>query len=187
MTAIAAQAPVIYQPLSRKLAQIYLASPDELTSAQEEIVAVGVVQGGLLDMVAQFFGADFMAQIAGDLLLELGVGAALTQIPILGAIAAAGLDWVIATKMTERVGLMTAMYFQNGTAWVCDKETTYKMAKAVPDVSSVRQISTIKVSLVNSIGPMVTMMRTAMSDLQIRLALRTQGVPDDLIDDALAA
>ena len=186
MTAIAAQAPVIYQPLARKIAKVYLASPDQLAEAQDDIIAPGVVEGAIRDVVAEF-SITFLSEAAGEILTTLGAGAALTFIPIVGAIAGAALDWTIATRMTQRVGRMTAMYFQNGGAWVNDKKTTFQMARETSALTSIRNIPRVRSSLITNLHKIISLMRGGMSDVQIREALRQQQVPNDLIDDALAA
>jgi hypothetical protein len=57
--AIAAQSPVIYQPLARDLAKIYMAEPGQLEGAKEDIVHRVAFQTGVLDVAADF-GAEFM-------------------------------------------------------------------------------------------------------------------------------
>jgi len=69
--AIAAQSPVIYQPLARDLAKIYMAEPGELEGAKEEIVHRVAIQTGVMDVAADF-GTEFMLQIAIELLMEAG-------------------------------------------------------------------------------------------------------------------
>ncbi|MGC2110089.1 MAG: hypothetical protein WA655_11275 [Candidatus Korobacteraceae bacterium] len=187
MVAIGLQAPVIYQPLASKLAAVYLATPNELSTAQNDIVARVTAETAAVDLAGEF-GSEFLVQIAGELLTELGVGTAASLIPIIGGFIAAGLDWEIATRMTKRVGYMVAIYFQNGASWVGSKKKTYEMARTMRgDLDSVRDISPVRRELLRNVRAMISMMREAMNVDQIRKALRKQGVPDDLIDEALAA
>lgn len=185
VAAIGLQAPVFYQPLARKLAKIYTASPDQLEAAQDDIVGGVVVQTVIADLVADF-GIEFMGMIAGEVLAELGFGAAVgIWIPVIGGFIAAGLDLAIATTMTNRVGRMVAIYFQNGGEWVGSKKATYELAKGLTDLSEVQRIDTVRESTLAGIRQMIDMMRLGMTTEQIRVALRSKGIPDDLIDEAL--
>src|SRR3974390_1248160 len=102
IAAIAAQAPLIYQPLARELEQIYNASSDEETRA---IIRENVVVGGLADIAGEF-STEFIASIATELLTEAGLGAAASFIPFIGGLVGAALDYIIATALTWRVGTM---------------------------------------------------------------------------------
>ena len=186
MSAIALQAPVIYQPLARRLAAVYLASPDELSRAQDGEVADSTMDTALLDITSEF-GLEFIKEIAMELLVELGLGAAAaTFIPILGAFVAAGLDYKIATMMTERVGRMVSIKFQNGGAWVGSKRDTYEAAKSMTgDLDSVRRMPPVRRTILKNLRVVVGMMRETMDPAQIRSALRKKGVPDDLIEEAV--
>jgi len=66
---------------------------------------------------------------AWEMIGEAGTGAAASFIPIVGSVVAAGLDYVIATKMTDRVGKMLSIYFQNGCKWRGNQHDTYNDAK----------------------------------------------------------
>lgn len=59
VAAIAAQAPVIYQPLARELEQIYNATADEETHA---IIRENVVIGGIADIAGEF-STEFIASM----------------------------------------------------------------------------------------------------------------------------
>jgi hypothetical protein len=187
ITAIGLQAPVIYQPLARRLAAVYLASPDELNQAQDDEVADGTIETAMVDIVNEF-GLDFIKEIAMELVVELGLGAAAaTFIPFLGAVVAAGLDYKIATMMTERVGRMVSIKFQNGGVWVGSKRETYETAKGMTgDLDSVRQMPSVRRTMLKNLRLIVDMMKETMDPEQIRRALRNKGVPGDLIDEALA-
>lgn len=187
VAAIAMQSPVIYQPLARKLAQVYLASPGDLEKATANIVYPGAEWDIILSIGADF-GGEFIQQIALDMLADVGVGAAATLIPVIGAFVAAGLDYVIATKMTKRVGQMVSIYFQNGARWHGTQRDTYDVAKKLAGgLSEIRrEIPEVRASLRRTIGPMIEMMRSGgMTNEQIRQALLGQGVPADLIEEAL--
>jgi hypothetical protein len=187
VTAIGLQAPVIYQPLARKLARIYLAPPEDLEDVQSDIVLPSaLVYTAGLDIAADF-GVEFIANIAGELVIELGFGSLATFIPVVGAFVGATLDYVIATKMTRRVGKMVSIYFQNGAHWVCDKRKTYEVSKTAPDdLNAIRtDIRTVRESQLRNVKSYVDVMKPAVTNDQIRQALRAKGIPDDLISDAL--
>jgi hypothetical protein len=187
VAAIAMQSPVIYQPLAKELAQIYLASPRDLDSARSNIVYPGAEWDIILSIGADF-GGEFIAQIATEMLADVSIGAAATFIPFVGAFVAAGLDYMIATKMTNRVGQMVAIYFQNGVEWASTQHQTYEAAKnlrgGLNDIR--REMPQVRASLRKNIRPMIEMMRSGgMTEQQIRKALLEQGVPPDLVDEAL--
>ena len=106
VAAIAAQSPLVYQPMSRKLAAVFCATPNDVTNGMIKDTAV---LGGKAD-IAIAFATDFMAEIAKELLPELGAGLALSAIPFFGGIAAAALDATVAATLTWRVGTMVAIY-----------------------------------------------------------------------------
>jgi hypothetical protein len=82
ISAMLAQAPLIYGPMTRELAVLYNASPDSQTS---KMVMETVELGALADV-----GVEFLKEIASDLSSEAAAGLALTAIPFLGGILAAG-------------------------------------------------------------------------------------------------
>lgn len=188
MAAIAIQGPLIYQPLARKLARVYLAAPENLESAQDDIVSTATIETAVFDLAANF-GAEFLKEIAGELLSELGLGTAMTLIPFVGAIVAAGLDYAIATRMTNRVGRMVSIFFQNGGRWVESKHDTYEIAKNVEcDLNGVRaKVGVVRESLLRNVRVLVELMRTGMEPNQIREALRSKRIPSDLIEDCMGA
>jgi uncharacterized protein (DUF697 family) len=186
MTAIALQAPTIYQPMARKLSRVYMASPEELEYAQDNQVLDGIIANAGLDLVAEF-GIEFLKEVAGEIVAELGFGAVLTFIPFFGAIAAGALDYAVATTMTRRVGKMCSIYFQNGAAWVGSKRETYELAKETTgDLNVVRQIGKVRRVMIKNIRAMVEMLRNALDIEQIRRILKEKGIPDDLLEEALA-
>jgi len=206
--AVAAQSPIIYQPLARDLAKIYMAEPAQLTGAKEDVVDRVAVQTGVMDVAANF-GTDFMLQIATELLMEAGwgvIGAAL--IPVVGGAVGAALDYLIATQMTWRVGTMVSMYFQNGGKWVGSQKHTFELAKKMTgsihvglsdlrngkfkdhtpraDLNEIRQeVPAVKQNLLACVRGLVSMLRAAAGDDQVREILKARGIPMDLINAAL--
>ncbi|MGO8817438.1 MAG: hypothetical protein ACLQVG_22555 [Terriglobia bacterium] len=207
--AIAAQSPVIYQPMARDLAKIYMAEPRELAGARGDIVHRVAIQTGVLDVAADF-GAEFMLQIATELLMEAGWGVLGAMfIPVVGGAVGAALDYLIATQMTWRVGTMVSMYFQNGGNWIGNQRHTFEMAKEMTgsinvgvsdllngkfknhtpraNLSEIRQaVPAVKQNLLTNVRRLVSMLRAAAGDDKVRDILRSQGIPIDLIDMALA-
>lgn len=207
--AIAAQSPVIYQPLARDLAKIYMATPAELEGAKEGIVQRVADQTGVLDVAADF-GTEFMLQIATELLMEAGWGVlGAMVIPVVGGAVGAALDYLIATQMTWRVGTMVSMYFQNGGNWLENQRHTFDLAKRMTgsirvgvsdlldgkfknhtpraDLNEIRnEVPAIRTNLLTNVRQLVSMLRAATSDDKVREILRLQGIPIDLIDAALA-
>lgn len=207
--AIAAQSPVIYQPLARDLAKIYMAEPEELEGAKKEIVHRVAIQTGVLDIAADF-GTEFMLQIATELLMEAGWGVLGAMIiPVVGGAVGAALDYLIATQMTWRIGTMVSMYFQNGGNWIENQRHTFDLAKRMTgsmhvgvsdlldgkfknhtprtDLNAIRQeVPAIRQNLLANVRRLVSMLRAATGDDKIRDILRSQGIPVDLIDAALA-
>lgn len=186
--AIGAQAPVIYQPLVRKIGSVYQAPPQDVACAQIDMLPVMTAATGALDIAADF-GVNFIIEMAKEFIAEIGFGAAMgAAIPIVGGIVAAALDWKVGNEMTRCVGRMTSIYYQNGARWSGSKRDTYEAAKNMNgDLNGIRRnMNDVRASLLKGVLAMVQMMRKHMNKAQIREALRSQNVPDDLIDDALA-
>jgi hypothetical protein len=119
--AIAAQAPLIYQPMAQEISLIYGRGVQDV----EGEVIKGAVMGGALDVAADI-GVEFFKDIATELLTEHGLGAILAAIPIVGGAIGIGLDVIIARKMTYRVGYMVALYYENGGNWIGSRKETYE-------------------------------------------------------------
>jgi uncharacterized protein (DUF697 family) len=207
--AIAAQSPLIYRPLASDLAKIYMAQPGDLEDVQKKIVHTISVETGLCDIAADF-GAEFMMQIAGELLTEAGWGVLATMcVPVVGGAVGAALDYLIATQMTWRVGTMVSMYFQNGGEWVESQKHTFKLAKEMTgsmhvgvgdlldgkfknhtpriDLNDIRKnVPSARENLLRNVHGMVTMLRAAANDKRVREILQSQGIPLDLVDAVLA-
>lgn len=123
--ALAIQAPLVYQPMVREIGRTYLAgAPDEEIRA---LVHDTAIEGAKWDL-GVLFGVEFFEEILTELLREMGIGALLGIIPFLGSIAAAVLDAKVAATLTWRVGLMAAIYYENGCEWLVDRKTTYERA-----------------------------------------------------------
>jgi hypothetical protein len=210
VASIAAQSPIIYQPLARELATLYMAAPAAIGRAQNEILSEALIVTGAADIAAEF-GTEFMMQIAHEIVTELGIGLlASLAVPAIGAIVGAALDYLIATQMTWRVGTMVSMFFQNGGAWVGNRKSTFDLAKGMTgkitlglsdvlsgsfksrtgrvDLNSIpHKVASIRESQLRSVKALLEMMRAAMSHDQIRAAAKRQGIPIDLIEEALSA
>jgi hypothetical protein len=193
VASIAAQAPLVYQPMSQKLGLVYQQHPDRVTQG---IVQDNAIIGAGLDIAAEF-AVEFMTSIAGDLIAELGLGGLATMLPFVGGIAAAGLDAVIATTLTWRVGTMVAIYYQHGGCWIGSRKETYDRAKSMvghPSLSARVNLDDVPQAnrevvdaQVRFVKQLVGMMHPIASHSQIRKALTERGVPAKLIDEALAA
>jgi hypothetical protein len=189
MAAIAAQGPAIYQPMSRKLAAIYLASPDELNYVNDDIVATGNVADATLSIAAEF-GTGFLKEIAGEIIAEVGVGVLASLIPFVGGIIAAGIDYKVASIMTNRVGRMVSAYYQNGARWLGSKSSTYEASKDMSsDLDDIRRDNPqVLRALLSQVHTLIKMMRTGGSNKQQTIdGLRSQQVPEDLIKEAMAS
>jgi hypothetical protein len=106
----------IYQGLARDLSAIYEAPNDDVIA--NRLLTAGMVQHAAstvaVEVVGQF-GPDFLADIASDIIHELGLGFVVgTFVPILGPLLASGLDVAVAATMTWRVGIMIVGYYENG-------------------------------------------------------------------------
>jgi len=207
VAAIAAQAPLIYQPLARELEQIYNATADEETQA---IIHENVVIGGIADIAGEF-STEFLASIATDLLAEAGLGTAAALIPFVGGVVGAALDYVIATAMTWRVGTMVSIYYQNGGRWVGNRKHTFELAKNItggigfgladlasrftsskrPDMDVdfneiPQRIPEVFETQVRNLGPVISMLMQLGGSKVVRDILISRGVPPMVIDAALA-
>lgn len=207
---IAAQAPLIYKPMAKDLSAVYTVDPDGLKQSVDEIrhiVQTETFHTGALDVAAEF-GSEFMMQIGHEIAMEAGLGVlGALCVPVLGGMVGAALDYLIANMMTWRVGTMVSLYYQNNGAWLGSKPATFDVAKQLTgglstsvneildakkrqrnvrvDLNSLRRIPEVAQAQVRSLKPVIVMMRAAMSNKQIREALRSQGVPLDIIEAAL--
>lgn len=129
-----------------------------------------------------------MNQIAGEIIAELGIGAAAsTFIPIGGAFITAGLAYAIATRMTHRVGRMVAIYYQNGGTWVGNRKDTYNLAKELPeDLSQIRKNPCVQKTMLRNINSWIESIKKYLSKKQMKYSLKSDSVPEDLINEALS-
>lgn len=192
LTSLGAQVSVIYQPLARDLAHIYLTDSDRLGAVSGVTPYVPYVLGeaGLLIAadVAGDFGAEFIKEIAGELILAMGAGAASTFIPVLGALFSAGLDYAIAKKITACVGRMVSIRFQSGMLHNFDRKETYRTAKSLDcSLDDIRtKVPDVNRALVRTVRLDVESMReSGVKDDAIRQILCKREVPDDIVDAAL--
>jgi hypothetical protein len=206
VAAIAAQAPVIYQPLARELEQIYNATADEETQA---IIRDNVVIGGIADIAGEF-STEFMLSIATELLTEAGLGTAVALVPFIGGVVGAALDYIIATAMTWRVGTMVSIYYQNGGTWVKDRKNTFKLATEMTggikfgladltsrftssnrpdmdvDLNQIpRRIPEVFEAQVRNLRPLISMLMQLGGSGKVREILIARGIPPVVIDAAL--
>lgn len=206
IAAIAAQAPVIYQPLARELEKVYNAHADEETRA---IIIENVVIGGIADIAGEF-STEFLASIATDLLTEAGLGGAAAFIPFVGGVVGAALDYIIATAMTWRVGTMVSIYYQNGGNWVKTRKHTFELATEMTggikfgladlasrftssnrpdmdvDLNQIpRRIPEVLETQVRNLRPVIQMLMQLGGSAKVREMLVARGVPPLVIDAAL--
>lgn len=190
---IAAQGPLVYQPMARELARIYQARPDEVTNA---IIVDAWQTGAIGDIAAEFVGEFFM-EIAPDLAREIGLGGVLGAIPLLGSVVSATLDAIIAATLTWRVGTMISMYYQNGERWVESRHHTYKLTKPMTGWSPnptgrvklddiPQQCPSVKEGQIEAARLVVEMLVSVCSDKQqIRQVLLKKGLPEFLVSEAI--
>lgn len=208
IAAIVAQSPVIYKPLARELGDIYNCGVDEQTN---DIVYRNLVFTGAADIANQF-GSEFIASVAGELISEAGFGTLFGFIPIVGGVIGGALDYAIATVMTWRVGTMVAIYYQNGGAWVGSQKQTLELAKGMTgnfgfglddlvsrftgndrqnldvNLNSIpTQIPQVFESQVRSLRPFVDMLLKAANSDFVRSQLQAKGIPPSVIDGVLKA
>jgi uncharacterized protein (DUF697 family) len=191
---IAAQAPLVYVPMTEKLAQIYSTRTD---SVSNNIIFQSAMGGAGLDAAATF-GAEFLTEIAGELLHEVGIGIGLSFLPVIGALTGALLDAAIAVTLTWRVGTTVAMYFQNGEQWLGDRKSTYHAASHMVGRISAKAENRVRLDDVSADTPEIrtrmigfvamqveTLMAADATQDMIRRALSKKGVPQWLIAEGL--
>jgi hypothetical protein len=138
---LAYQTRFVYPDLVRRLAVVYGTAPDSFTrkvttqatvleTAVDGLVAAAGTElfGHLAGQLLNGFGTAFLQEIAWDLVREGGVGAALSSIPIVGALFAGTVDAAMAATMTWRVGALVSAYFQNG-GYITSRRHTYGLVK----------------------------------------------------------
>ncbi|TFF40368.1 hypothetical protein [Mucilaginibacter psychrotolerans] len=184
---IGMQATVFYPPMVRKIAAVYLAPSDELTKALDEALIETLPLNVIADL-ASYFGSHFFKEMTKDILREYSLTLLGALIPFVGGAICAGLDYYIAKKMTNRIGRMVALYFQNDCQWIGNQKLTYQYVKKMPDdLNEIRKKSPeARRSLIKNLWPSIRMMRkNNMTEEQIISALASENVPKDLIREAL--
>src|SRR6185437_11300937 len=77
------QPKAFYQPMVRKLAEIYSASPDEVTHG---IVGAATGVGAASELLVNEFGSEFIQEILMEIAQELGISTGVGLIPVIGKI-----------------------------------------------------------------------------------------------------
>ena len=207
LVSLAAQAPVVYQPLVKDLAKIYSASADEFTqkviNKAAIIGAVGDIGSEILGAsLASEFGQEFLLEILHELWPELGLGAVVGALPIIGGVVSAGLDATLAATLTWRVGITTALYFFNGEEWPGgNKKKAYDIAKRKTGTPSpvpsrpgtigedlLRKDQAMWEKNVRAVIQIIRSMKKANSALskdEMRSLLKEDGYPEGVIEEAL--
>jgi|GEM_PF-6575607 len=124
--AIGIQGPIIYQPMVREIGRLYEHGPDEALRRMED---GGGLVGGAADLAAEF-GVAFMKESAREVITDQGIGFALAWIPLVGGLVAAGLDAIIARKVTRLVGAMAVIYYENPAGWLASRRNTRAVVRA---------------------------------------------------------
>lgn len=200
LASIAAQAPLIYQPLVKELSHIYAATPDMVTRG---IVTDAVITDTIYDLKNELifeFGPEFLLELLQEIWPELGMGAVAGLIPIIGGIAAATLDATFAATLTWQIGTMTAMYFMNDEEWVNSKKETLRRARkqtGLPSPSAARpgaltgipqKTPEINEKIVKGVENTVRLMKEsnpAITQDQLRSILKGKGISDEFIEAGL--
>lgn len=208
-TSIAVQAPLVYQPMVRRLALIYSRGPDKYTtSAVAMATGIGAIgeigSEAMSEYLSQYlsteFGQQFMVEILTDLIPELGAGAAASLIPVVSIFASAAVDAILAATLTWQVGTMVTVYFMNGDQWLGSKENTHAKIKGIVGISPKQKdrvdldtlaskIPELRNAAVPGICQQISAMRAVKPDItkeEIRQIFKTNyGFPDVYIDEAL--
>ncbi len=132
---VSAQAPLVYRPMSRKIAEIYFAPTDisfhDEADLDEEYhkSQVADFQNRLNNIQNGLFPLEFLLEIAKEIAAEAAVGNLIAAIPFFGMAASVAMDVMVAATMTWRVGLMTAFYCCNFEDWLGTRKDTYELSK----------------------------------------------------------
>src|ERR1700688_557940 len=152
--AIAAQKPAIYDPMLRELAALYGRGN---RAPYGDLAVHGNFVGGGMDVVGEF-GVEFIKESARELLMEVGLGVAVSCLPIIGGIAGAGVDIYVARKMTKIVGCMGLIYCENGATWISSRRRTWVLVKEAIKLSGDDSISAIVLRILDEYAkPIVTL------------------------------
>lgn len=178
--------------MTRELAAAYGAIEDQRTKAiQNETVAMGAVAD---------IGIEFLKEIATDLIGEAGFGLAVSAIPFIGGLAAAGLDAIIAATLTWRVGTMASAYYLNGGGWIRNRKHTYEIASGAVEGwnpnpegrANLNRFAKDTAPIANKhlrfVMALIDMLKPlASSKEQVREMLSRKSIPDWLINAGLQA
>ncbi len=191
-----AQGPVIYQPLARDIAAIYGRKPGKV---ENEEVIYGALTGGVQD-IAVDLGTEFFREIAMELVQDVGLGTLTSIIPILGGIASTAIDSKIAWTMTWRVGLMLALYHENGGKWIESRKHTYELVRRRMKIQSkdgqarptIRQIVEQNKAVIKNQEASVGLLAQILLDQgftkdEVRESLTKRQLPRELIDAVLSS
>ena len=194
VAAIVAQGPVIYQPLARDIAAIYGRQPGKV---EREEVLRGAIGGGVRD-IAVDFGTEFFREIAIEIVQDIGWGAAASVIPVLGGIASTAIDTKVAWTMTWRVGLMLALYHENGGQWIINRKHTYELVRKRIKMQkrdgqarpTIQQIVADNKTVADSQEASVNMLAQILMDQgfskeDVRASLAARQLPTELINAVL--
>ena len=195
--AIVAQAPAVYQPMSKEIAEIYHRSPGRDTA---RIVGGGAIDAGLQLAIVDI-GIAFLQEIAIDIIQDIGFGAILAAIPFFGGFVASALDARIGYQMAWRVGYTVALYHENAGEWVGgSRAATYRYVKrafadakrqgrskpGIPDLANSQ--TPIGQQQQRTIHAMAAMLIDAgLTKADVRERLLAKGFEARVIDDAIAA
>ena len=149
---VLAQYPLVYRPLSRKLTAIYT---DPLHDGAQQAGPTGwaravSVEGAMAlnpqnsPGLQQIYNLEIFLELAREYANEVGIGFALSLLPVIGGICGAVYDAKAATTMTWRVGTMISLFFQNGSDWIGDRKRTLEMAKEIVGPVSMKNAGRVK-------------------------------------------
>jgi hypothetical protein len=193
---IAAQAPLFYQPMVRKIAATYMRPVD---AEMADLTTDAAWLGAEFD-IAAFFGAEFIGGLVQEIIVEAGAGYALAKfIPFVGPFLSGGMDAVIASTLTWRVGVTAVLFYENGLSWPGgDQKATYQTAKDVGggftqtekrvDLNTLRsKVPEINKTSVRTTMELVKMLRGFSIPVdQIRRKLKEEnGIDTDIVEAAL--
>jgi uncharacterized protein (DUF697 family) len=200
VAALSVQVPM-YQSMARDLSCIYMTPHDEISRG---IVCGGIVVDSVLtvsDFLIDQVGAAFLQDVAPELLSEMGIGFAASFIPFFGGLISTGLDVAIAATMTWRVGTMLCIYFHNGNQWINGRRRdTYERAREM--TGGLSPVIDARVDLgditreneeprryqARQLARYIKRLRAVRADLmddEIRTELRKEGVPEEVIEEAI--
>ncbi len=186
------QAPLFYQPMVRKLAEVYAAPSDALLQG----LVTRETGIGVFGDLASEFGTAFLRKVIVKILWERNVSFAASFIPVLGGVASAVLDATFATTLTWRIGKMAAIYFHYD-GWIHTQEETYERAKAMTPWSLHQEDNLADIPARNPevqdkqrvwIATLVQELKQRLPERStdhVRMMLEDQGVSAKMIDAAL--